>query len=78
MEEVNSEQVMSKTGEPLFVGNRVLKTGGDYSFEGEVVAVFKKRSRVWRVVVENNDGILHIFSPAQLTPIWVATPRGGE
>ena len=46
----------------------VVKTGGDYSFEGVVVARFHKLSGKERVVVENSDGILHIFNPTQLSP----------
>lgn len=41
--------------------------GGDYRFSGYVVAIFEKRSGQVRCVVENQDGILHIFNPAQLT-----------
>jgi len=47
-------------------GDRVLKDGGDYKFEGQVVAVFYKRSGQVRIVVENDAGILHIFSEPQL------------
>lgn len=46
----------------------VVKTGGDYSFEGVVVARFHKLNGKERVVVENSDGILHIFNPTQLSP----------
>lgn len=49
------------------IGTQVEKVGGDYKFTGIVVSVFKKKSGVVRVVVENPDGILHIFNPAQLT-----------
>lgn len=49
------------------VGTKVSKTSGDYTFHGEVVAAFKKRSGQIRYVVENEDGILHIFSGKQLT-----------
>jgi hypothetical protein len=55
--------------DPLLVGDRVEKIGGDYTFRGVVVAVFCKRSGVVRVVVENDDGILHIFSPGQLCEV---------
>ena len=48
------------------VGDSVYKTGGDYRFRGVVVSVFKKRSGIIRCVVENDEGILHIFSPKQL------------
>ena len=50
----------------LKVGDKVVKTAGDYRFEGIVVAVFTKLSGAIRVVVENGDGILHIFSESQL------------
>ncbi len=47
-------------------GDLVEKVGGDYRFLGFVVAVFKKASGVVRIVVENGDGVLHIFAPSQL------------
>ncbi len=46
----------------------VVKSGGDYTFEGTVVARFHKLSGKERVVVENSAGILHIFNPTQLSP----------
>lgn len=49
-------------------GDLVEKTGGDYYFRGWVLSVFKKRSGQERVVVENADGIVHIFNPTQLRP----------
>lgn len=48
------------------VGQRVVKDGGDYRFEGEIMARFAKKSGAVRVVVENEDGVLHIFSLTQL------------
>jgi len=48
------------------VGDSVAKTGGDYTFFGKIVSVFQKKSGAVRVVVENQAGILHIFSPRQL------------
>jgi len=48
------------------VGQHVAKDGGDYRFVGVVVAVFTKKSGKVRYVVENKDGILHIFSESQL------------
>jgi len=50
----------------LNVGDRVSKRSGDYRFAGEVRAGFYKKSGVVRYVVENDDGILHIFSRQQL------------
>lgn len=49
------------------VGDLVSKTSGDYKFHGVVVAVFQKLDKKsWRVVVENSDGVLHIFNMNQL------------
>ncbi len=72
---MNHDQPLSLTAEPLFVDNKVFKSGGDYYFEGVVVAVFKKRNGVWRVVVENKDGVLHIFNPKQLGQIEDGTHK---
>ncbi len=52
---------------PTFdVGDRVYKIGGDYSFEGVVVSAFDKTTGFRRYVVENPQGLLHIFSGRQL------------
>lgn len=51
------------------VGDEVEKIGGDYNFTGFVVSIFKKIIGSERVVVENSDGILHIFNPNQLKVI---------
>lgn len=48
------------------VGDPVQKVGGDYVFRGWVIGVFTKRSGAVRIVVENADGVAHIFSPSQL------------
>lgn len=55
--------------EHIWIGKRVCKEGGDYRFEGDVRSVFFKRSGASRCVVENDDGILHIFNPSQLRTI---------
>lgn len=58
--------------ECIYVGDRVHKTKGDYTFEGEVVAVFTKRATSpfvpgpMRYVVEDDRGLLFIFSESQL------------
>jgi hypothetical protein len=54
------------------VGDRVAKTGGDYRFAGVVVAAFTKLSGQRHYVVENADGVLHIFSGAQLALVSAA------
>ena len=48
------------------VGNKVKKVGGDYTFEGIVVAAFLKLSGVSRYVVEDDRGILHVYSGKNL------------
>lgn len=58
------------------VGQRFKKTGGDYEFEGEVVAIFRKRVRNGmaagpvRVVGEDDRGLLFIFDPNRIELIW--------
>jgi hypothetical protein len=46
----------------IIVGNKVEKVGGDYTFVGIVVAAFKKLSGVERFVVEDDRGVLHVYS----------------
>lgn len=48
------------------VGDKVSKVGGDYTFDGVVVAAFQKLSGKTRYVVEDDRGILHIFSGKNL------------
>jgi len=48
------------------VGDKVSKVGGDYRFDGIVVAMFSKLSGVTRLVVEDDRGILHIYSEKNL------------
>lgn len=52
------------------VGSHVRKVGGDYSFEGHVVAAFLKlNGRSRRYVVEDDRGILHIYSDKNLEAV---------
>lgn len=51
---------------PIMPGDHVQKVTGDYKFIGVVVARFTKLSGLVRIVAENSDGILHIFSEKQL------------
>lgn len=48
------------------VGDSVSKVGGDYTFVGTVVSVFTKISGVYRFVVEDDRGVLHIYSSKNL------------
>lgn len=50
------------------VGDEVYKIGGDYSFEGIVVSAFKKLSGAERFVVEDDRGVLHVYSEKNLGP----------
>lgn len=47
-------------------GDLVSKVGGDYRFDGIVVAAFEKLSGGVRYVVEDDRGVLHIFSAKNL------------
>lgn len=49
------------------VGTLVSKVGGDYQFDGVVVSAFTKKSGAVRLVVEDDRGVLHIFSQKNLT-----------
>ena len=51
----------------FFKGEFVAKYTGDYRYKGWVVGRIKKRNGLQRYVVENEDGMLFIFSEAQLT-----------
>jgi len=44
------------------VGDLVEKVGGDYQFVGHVVCVFAKLSGAIRLVVEDDRGVLHVYS----------------
>lgn len=48
------------------VGDKVRKVGGDYSFDGTVVAAFMKLSGLIRYVVEDDRGVLHIYAARNL------------
>lgn len=48
------------------VGDKVSKVGGDYTFDGTVVSVFTKLSGVVRLVVEDDRGVLHVYSEKNL------------
>lgn len=46
----------------LEIGQLVEKVGGDYQFEGHIVAKFAKLSGAIRYVVEDDRGVLHVYS----------------
>jgi hypothetical protein len=43
-------------------GDIVSKVGGDYSFDGVVIGVFSKLSGKVRYAVEDDRGVVHIYS----------------
>ncbi len=59
----------------ILVGSSVRKVGGDYRFEGVIVAAFHKMSGQVRYVVEYVRGVLHIFSANNLEV--VSLPKEG-
>jgi hypothetical protein len=46
----------------LEIGQLVEKVGGDYQFVGNIVAKFSKLSGAVRYVVEDDRGVLHVYS----------------
>lgn len=53
----------------IIVGDTVEKVGGDYTFKGVVVSSFAKLSGQIRHVVEDDRGVLHIYSEKNLRRI---------
>ena len=62
----------------MAVGDHVAKISGDYRFVGVVVAAFGKLGGSRRYVVENSDGVLHIFSGKQLAEGEIAAGLPGH
>ena len=56
-------------------GQHVVKETGDYVFEGDIRSVFTKRNGATRYCVENDQGIVHIFSEHQLVLKAFATSQ---
>lgn len=52
--------------EPFTIGEMVSKVGGDYRFDGRVVSRFYKISGALRYVVEDDRGVLHVYSHKNL------------
>ena len=48
------------------VNDKVSKVGGDYKFDGTIVSLFPKLSGAIRVVVEDDRGVLHVYSEKNL------------
>jgi hypothetical protein len=51
------------------LGDEVEKIGGDYTFVGVIVADFKKLGGQRRFVVEDDRGVLHVYSEKNLQPL---------
>jgi hypothetical protein len=56
------------------VGDKVEKIGGDYTFAGTVVSVFPKLSGAIRLVVEDDRGVLHVYSEKNLRALHTSCP----
>lgn len=54
--------------EKMKLGDKVEKIGGDYTFAGVIVADFIKLSGARRFVVEDDRGVLHVYSEKNLRP----------
>lgn len=54
---------------PAQIKDRVKKVGGDYTFEGVVVAMFNKLGGEVRYVIEDDRGILLIMNPRQIVKV---------
>jgi hypothetical protein len=54
---------------PYTIGDHVEKAGGDYTYVGVVVAAFTKLSGAVRYVVEDERGLLFIFSDKVLKAV---------
>ncbi len=50
----------------MFLLDKVEKVGGDYTFAGTIVSKFNKLSGAERFVVEDDRGVLHIYSERNL------------
>lgn len=48
------------------VGTKVSKTGGDYLFDGVIIGRFVKLSGAIRFAVEDDRGVIHIYSAKNL------------
>lgn len=54
--------------EPRYVLGQSVKKPAGYRFDGWVVSVFTSLRGALRYVVDNGDGLLHIFNEGQLAP----------
>lgn len=61
---------LEDSGTDFKQGDKVHKVGGDYIFQGVVVAVFTKLSGAIRYVVEDDRGVLHVYSNKNLARRW--------
>ena len=64
-ETIKTEEPRTIT-KPFDRGDHVSKVGGDYKFDGRIVSIFPKLSGAIRVVVEDDRGVLHVYSEKNL------------
>lgn len=59
---IDSKNFVDEINPTFKVGAKVSKKGGDYRFDGTIVGVFVKLSGKIRYAVEDDRGVLHIYS----------------
>jgi hypothetical protein len=64
---MNINHCQISDGTMAYENDMVEKKGGDYYFKGTLIGLCLKISGKERLIVENADGVCHIFSPAQLS-----------
>ena len=64
--EIKTEAAPRPLAKPFDRGDHVSKVGGDYKFDGRIVSIFPKLSGAIRVVVEDDRGVLHVYSEKNL------------
>ena len=65
-DENKTENAPKPIAKPFNRGDYVSKVGGDYKFDGRIVSIFPKLSGAIRVVVEDDRGVLHVYSEKNL------------
>lgn len=58
----------------MHTGDKVEKVGGDYTFVSIIVSRFQKLSGAERFVVEDDRGVLHVYSEKNLRMVKQLDP----
>lgn len=70
-----SDKNQASSTRKFSIGQRVEKYTGDYTAIGEIRSVFETKNGAVRYVVQHNDGILHIYSAANLRALKEEKPE---